>query len=95
MSSSVGHRRGLDLPLLWLWSTPAAAVSFRPLVWVLPHAGGVAQKTKKNKKKQKKKKKKLNGTQVGDGNTSPHSGVWVNWDCLQIYEFRGYQYRKE
>ena len=35
MSYGVGHRRGLDLALLW----PAAA-PIRPLAWELPYAAG-------------------------------------------------------
>ena len=50
MSCVVGHRRGLDLALLWLWRRPAAIVSIQPLAWEPPYAVSVALKTKQNKK---------------------------------------------
>ena len=36
--------------LLWLWCRLAAVVQIRPLAWELPHAMGVALKSKKKKK---------------------------------------------
>ena len=47
MSCGVGHRRSLDLALLWLWRRPAAAAPYRPLAWDLPYATGEALKKKK------------------------------------------------
>ena len=47
----VGHRRGSDLALLWLWHRPAAIALIRPLAWEPPHATGVALKRQKTKKK--------------------------------------------
>ena len=44
MNCGVGHRRGLDLVLLWLWSRPAAEAPIGPLAWEPPYAAGVAQK---------------------------------------------------
>ena len=38
-SCCIGHRRGPNLALLWLWHRPGA--------WELPHAAGVALKRKK------------------------------------------------
>ena len=35
-SCSVGHRRGSDLALLWLWRRPVAEVPIQPLAWQLP-----------------------------------------------------------
>ena len=50
MSCAVGHRRGLDLSLLWLWHRPVATAPIRPLVWEPPYALGVAlEKTKRKK----------------------------------------------
>ena len=43
---SVGHRRGLDLALLWC--RPAATAPIRPLAWELPHAKGAALRGKKD-----------------------------------------------
>ena len=47
MSCGVGHRRGLDLALLWLWCRPAAAAPIQTLVWELPYAISAALKSKK------------------------------------------------
>ena len=49
MSCGVGHRRGLDPVLLWLWRRPAAIAPIRPLAWE-PHGRG-PEKTKDKKKK--------------------------------------------
>ena len=46
MSCSVGHRRGLDLMLLWLWHRPAAVAPIQPLAWEPPYAACAALKTK-------------------------------------------------
>ena len=46
MSCSVGHRRGSDLMLLWLWCR-LAADPFGPLAWELPYAMGKALKRQK------------------------------------------------
>ena len=62
MSYGVGHRRGSDLALLWLWCRPAAVVLIRPLGWEPPYAAGVALKSKK-----KKKIFKVWGTLLGRG----------------------------
>ena len=44
VSCGVGHRRVLDLALLWLWYRPAAATLIQPLAWELPYATGAALK---------------------------------------------------
>ena len=49
MSCGVGHRRGLDLALLWLWCRPAAAALIQPLAWELPCATGADCLTNKIK----------------------------------------------
>ena len=46
MSCGVGHRRGLDLALLWLWRRRVAASLIGPLDWEPPYALGVALKSK-------------------------------------------------
>ena len=52
MSCGVGHRRGLDSELLWLWRRLAATVPIRPLAWEPPYAAGAAlEKTTTTKKK--------------------------------------------
>ena len=47
MRCGVGHRRGSDLALLWLWHRLAAVALTGPLAWELPYALGVALKSKK------------------------------------------------
>ena len=42
VSHDLGHRHSLDLPLLWLWSRPAAAAPIQPLAFELPYAMGAA-----------------------------------------------------
>ena len=49
MSCDVGHRRGSDLALLWLWCGPVARAPIRPLAWEPPYAVGVALKRQKKK----------------------------------------------
>ena len=44
MGGGVGCRCGLDPTLLWLWL--AAAAQIQPLAWELPHAAGLALKSK-------------------------------------------------
>ena len=51
MNCGVGHRRGLDLILLWLWCRAAAVALIRPLAWELPYAAGAALKSKRKKKR--------------------------------------------
>ena len=57
MSCGVGHTRGSDPALLWLWRWPAAGAPVRPLAWELPYAAGVALKSKKAKRQNKNKNK--------------------------------------
>ena len=53
VSCDVGHRRGLDLALLWLWHRLATAALIQPLDWEPPYAMGVALKSgKKGEKKE-------------------------------------------
>ena len=54
MSCGVGHRRGLDLTLLWLWRRPEAVAPIRPLAWEHPCAMGAALKRKRQKKNLRK-----------------------------------------
>ena len=57
MSCGVGHRRGWDRELLWLWHRLAAVARTGSLARVLPHATGVALKSKKREKNLKNKPK--------------------------------------
>ena len=51
VSYGVGHRRGSDLVLLWLWCRPVATAPIQPLAWEPPYAAGVALQRPKEKKK--------------------------------------------
>ena len=52
MGCGIGHRRGLDLVLVWLslWYRLAAAALIQPLAWELPDPAGAALKTQQQKK---------------------------------------------
>ena len=56
MSCGVGHGRGSDLALLWLWHRLAAIVPIGRLAWELPYTTGVALRDRKTKRKVKFKK---------------------------------------
>ena len=56
----VGHRRGLDPTLLWLWHRPAATGPIGPLAWETLYAMGASLKRQKEQKKKKERKKKEN-----------------------------------
>ena len=58
MSCGVGHRRGSDAALLWLWHRLAATAPIQPLAWEPPYAAAAAQEMAKRQKKKKKKRKK-------------------------------------
>ena len=45
VSCGVGHRRGLDPPLLWLWCRLVATAPILLLAWEPPYAVGAALKT--------------------------------------------------
>ena len=60
LSCGVGHRRGSDVALLWLWPRPVATAPIRPLTWEPPYAVGVALKRPKKKKKKEKEEEKKN-----------------------------------
>ena len=52
MSCGVGHRRGSDLALLWLWHRLAAVTPIGPLAWEPPYTTGAAlEKAKRQKTK--------------------------------------------
>ena len=53
VSCGVGHRRGSDPSLLWLWHRPEAVATIRPLAWELPYAVGPTLKCKKIKIKRR------------------------------------------
>ena len=58
MSCGVGHRRGSDPELLWLWCRPVATAPIRLPAWEPPYAAGTALEGKKTKKKKEKRKEK-------------------------------------
>ena len=55
----VGHRRGSDLTLLWLWCRPGGATLMRPLAWELPYAAGTALKNQEKIQKKMTKEAKI------------------------------------
>jgi len=60
VSYGVGHRRGSDPKLLWLWHRPEATAPIGPLAWELPYTPvSTLEYTKRPKKE--KKSPKLNG----------------------------------
>ena len=52
----MGHRRGLDPALLWLWQRLAATGPIGPLPWQSPYAVGAALKRQEKKKRERKNK---------------------------------------
>jgi len=58
VSCGVGHRRGSDPALLWLWHRLAATAPIRPLAWETPYALGASQEMAKRQKKKKQNKTK-------------------------------------
>ena len=72
MNYGVGHRRGSDPTLLWLWHRPASTALIIPLAWEPPYAKGAAlEKAKRQKKKKKKKKKKIPRNKLNQGGKRP------------------------
>ena len=51
MSCGIGHSRGSNLALLWLWCRQEATAPIGPLAWEPPYAAGVAIEKDKDKKK--------------------------------------------
>ena len=64
MSCSIGHRRGLDLALLWLWCRPEATALIGPLAWELLYAAGAALKRQERTNEQKKERKTETDRQI-------------------------------
>ena len=58
MSCDVGHKRGSDPALLWLWRRPMAMAPIPPLAWEPPYAAVMSLEKAKRQPPQKKKKKK-------------------------------------
>ena len=52
MICGVGHRRGLNLALLWLWCRPAAAAPMQLLAWEHPYCWGYGPKKTKIQKQE-------------------------------------------
>ena len=50
-SCGIGHRRGSDPELLWLWRRLVATAPIGPLAWEPPYASGAALKITKKKTK--------------------------------------------
>ena len=56
MGCGVGHRRGSDPELLWLWCRLIATTLIRPLAWKPPYATGAALEKAKRQKQTNKQK---------------------------------------
>ena len=69
---SIGHRRGSDLALLWLWCRPAAAALIQSLAWEPPYDAGVALK------------KKRTVTSSSAGPSHPGCEEWSLGPCLLV-----------
>ena len=73
MSCGIGHRRGLDLELLWFWCRPEATALIRPLAWEPPYTTEASlEKTKKKKKEKRKGKKTEKGGGVKNESMQAH-----------------------
>ena len=84
MSCGVGHRRGSDAVLLWLWHWLAAVAPMRPLAWELPCAEGVALK--------RQQQQKDIGTQIffGEDNSNTLSPKKkASWEALVLETMDG------
>ena len=57
MSSGVGHRRGSDPVLLWLWHRLAATAPIGPLALEPPYVSGATLEKAKRQNKQTNKQK--------------------------------------
>ena len=56
MSFGVGHRRGSDLVLQWLWCRLPAIAPIGPLAWEPPYAANAALKKKQARERKKERK---------------------------------------
>ena len=71
MSCGVGHRRGSDPALLWLWRRLVATALIGPLAWEPPYAmGGALEKAKIQKKKKKKNFQENRSSHCGAAETN-------------------------
>ena len=78
LSYSVGHRHGLDPPLLWMWCRLAATAPIWPIAWELPYAKGVALK----RHDQKKKKTHVTNVVEDVEKREPSYTGW--WECKLV-----------
>ena len=89
VSCGVGHRRGSDPTLLWLWPRPVATALIGPLAWEPPYAKGEAlEKGKRQKKKQIKE------NVLGQINL-PVSFRWQTKFSGELKEAKDYQLKKK
>ena len=79
MNCGVGHRRGLDLALLWLRCGLAAVTPIRSLAWEPPYAVSVATKKsrKENKKTSEERPRPLTGTPKRESTLNRWFLLWV------------------
>ena len=80
MSCGVGHRRGLDLTLLWFWCRLAATAPIQPLAWEPPYTAGAALKRQK-----KRKERKSSGCLWCSVPFLPKCTLWdIPWWCSRL-----------
>ena len=72
MSCGVGHRRGSDPALLWLWLATAALTG--PLAWAFPSAEGAAVKAARERVKEGRKELSNNRERGRDGGAAALPG---------------------
>ena len=88
MSCGVGHGRGSDPALLWLWHRPLATAPIRPLAWKAPYATGAALKKAKRQKKKKKKRNNFSYFPQGKkGNEFFYIWTHLTFVFMYIYSY--------
>ena len=78
MSCDVGHKRGSDPALLWLWRRPMAMAPIPPLAWEPPYAAVMSLEKAKRQPPQKKKTKKTPNPVLLKVTHMAAKTIWVN-----------------
>ena len=76
VSCSVGHRRGSDPALLWLWHRVAAAALIQPLAWEVPLCHTCCPK---KQKKEKETNKQTNKKPTNQPTNQPKNPSWTSF----------------
>ena len=78
MSCDVGHKRGSDPKLLWLWRRPMAMAPIPPLAWEPPYAAVMSLEKAKRQPPPKKKPKKTPNPVLLKVTHMAAKTIWVN-----------------